>query len=55
MMQALENTYLFVVSCKIKYITYIVSWRLMYKSQWKGGKLPQSVSLYCRGNLSCEE
>jgi|688.fasta_scaffold524764_1 hypothetical protein len=36
MMQALKNTYL--VSCKIKYTTYIVSWRLLYKNQWKGGE-----------------
>jgi hypothetical protein len=36
MMQALKNTYL--VRCKIKYTTYIVSWRLLYKSQWKGGE-----------------
>ncbi len=28
MMQALKNTYLFVVSCEIKYTTYVVSWRL---------------------------
>jgi hypothetical protein len=36
MMQALNNTYL--VSCKMKYTTYIVSWRLLYKSRWKGGE-----------------
>ncbi len=28
MMQALKNTYLFVVSCEIKFATYIASWRL---------------------------
>ncbi len=28
MTQALKNTYLFLVSCEIKYATYIASWRL---------------------------
>ena len=28
MMQASKNIYLYMVSCKIKYTTYIVSWRL---------------------------
>jgi hypothetical protein len=50
--QVSKSTYLFVVSCEIKYATYIANQH--YKSLWQGGELPQSASLHSRVNISCE-
>jgi hypothetical protein len=47
-----KSTYLFLVSCEIKYATYIANQH--YKSLWRGGELPQSASLHSRDNISCE-
>ncbi len=50
--QVSKSTYLFMVSCEIKYATYIANQH--YKSLWRGGELPQSASLHSRVNISCE-
>jgi hypothetical protein len=48
----LKSTYLFPVSCEIKYAAYIVNSH--YISCGEGGKLPQSASLHSRDSISCE-
>ncbi len=39
----------------VKLNTPLIQWAGDYKSQWRGGQLPQSVSLHCIDNISFEE